>query len=155
MIRYSASRNAFYDPSLVYPDLPSDLVDVTPEAHAALLEDQRGGMSIGPGIGGAPTASIPVPAVLTVQERVAVLLFKVDAHLNAAAKEKGYDDIKSAALRAAYLGPYHAEGMAFATWMDSVYAECYRLLAEFESGALAEPTAEQLIPMLPALDLPS
>ncbi|MBJ2155257.1 hypothetical protein [Variovorax sp. IB41] len=98
----------------------------------------------------------PEPAPTpTLEERAAALLRAVDAHLNVAARARGYDSIITAALRAGYPGPFHDEGMAFAIWMDSVYAKCYELLAQVQAGEIAEPTAEQLIVMLPAPGLPT
>ncbi len=94
------------------------------------------------------------PPAPTLEERSAVLLAGVDAHLNAAARVKRYDSIRAAALRAGYPGPFHDEGMAFATWMDSVYAKCYEVLAQVQAGDIEEPTLEQLIGMLPVLQLP-
>jgi hypothetical protein len=96
-----------------------------------------------------------LPPAPTLEARAAVLLVGVDAHLNAAAKEKGYDSILSASVRAALPGsPFHAEGVAFGTWMDLVYAKCYEVLAAVQAGQATEPTLEQLIAMLPTLQLP-
>jgi len=93
----------------------------------------------------------PPSPPLTLEQRAAVLLAGVDAHLNAAARAKGYDNILSAAVRAALPGsPFHAEGVAFGTWMDQVYAACYQLMAAVQAGNAEEPTLEQLIAMLPA-----
>jgi hypothetical protein len=91
----------------------------------------------------------------TFEERQAALLAAVDAKLNAAARAKRYDSIQSAALRAGYPGPFHAEGLAFATWMDAVYARCYEVLAQVESGEQEEPSEAQLLAMLPELLLPT
>lgn len=102
-----------------------------------------------------PVEPEPEPAPIpTLEQRAAVLLRSVDTYLNLAARAKGYDSIITAALRAGYPGPFHDEGMAFAIWMDSVYAKCYELLAQVRGGAIAEPTASQLIAMLPVLVLP-
>lgn len=96
------------------------------------------------------------PPAPTLQERASTLLAAVDAHLNAAAKAKGYDSIITAALRAALpASPFHAEGVAFGTWMDLVYAKCYQVLAQVQANEIAEPDEAQLIAMLPALQLPS
>lgn len=94
------------------------------------------------------------PAGSTIEQRAVVLLQAVEKHLNAAARTKGYDDIRSAALRAGYPGPFHDEGVAFATWMDATYAACYQLLAQVQAGEIPEPNEAELLAMLPALDLP-
>jgi len=92
-----------------------------------------------------------VPAGPTLAERARVLLAGVDGHLNATAQAKGYDSILSASVRAALPdSPFHAEGVAFGTWMDQVYATCYQLMAAVQAGDAEEPTLEQLIAILPA-----
>lgn len=96
----------------------------------------------------------PQPEPLTAEQRIAALLRHVDAHLNAGAAIRRYDSIVTASLRAGYPGPFHDEGVAFATWMDATYARCYEILAQWEAGEIAEPTAAELIAMLPALGLP-
>lgn len=101
-----------------------------------------------------PLAQPPLPPP-TLEERMKILLQTVDQHLDAPAIAKGYDGIKSAALRAGYPGPFHDEGTAFATWMDATYSACYQLLAQFNAGQIPEPTPDDLISMLPALVLPS
>jgi hypothetical protein len=91
------------------------------------------------------------PAGPTLEQRAAALLAGVDAHLNAAAQAKGYDNILSAAIRAALpASAFHDEGVAFGTWMDAVYARCYQLMAAVQAGEMAEPTLEELVSMLPA-----
>lgn len=91
----------------------------------------------------------------TFEQREALLLVAVDEHLNAAARLKRYDSIGTAALRAGYPGPFRAEGLAFATWMDAAYAKCYEVLAKVQVGEMAEPTRDELIAMLPVLVLPA
>ncbi|MDN8617012.1 hypothetical protein [Variovorax ginsengisoli] len=103
----------------------------------------------------AETNQADQPPGPTIEERAAVHLAAVDAHLNAAAKAKGYDSIVTAAHRAGYPGPFHDEGVAFATWMDATYQQCYALLAQVQAGEAAEPTPAELIAMLPTLKLPS
>lgn len=76
----------------------------------------------------------------------------VQNHLDAKAREHGYDDIKSAALRAAYPGPYQQEGTTLATWMDECWFLTFELLAEAQAGA-DELTQEQLIAQLPACSI--
>ena len=91
----------------------------------------------------------------TFEQRKVALLAAADAHLNAAARAKGYDSIITAALRAALpVSTFHDEGVAFGTWMDQVYAKCYQVLAQVQANEIAEPDEAQLIAMLPVLQLP-
>lgn len=73
----------------------------------------------------------------------------VQRRLDAAAQSKGYDDIRSAALRAGYVGPFHDEGVAYAQWMDACWAKCYELLAAAQAPNAEIPTVEQVIAQLP------
>lgn len=73
--------------------------------------------------------------------------------LDTSAQAKGYDDIKSAALRAGYAGPFHDEGQKFATWMDACWATCYSVMGQVLAGERAKPTLEELITELPELIL--
>ena len=79
-----------------------------------------------------------------------------DEHLNSAARSRKYDNIHTAALRSAYPGPYHEEGVAFATWMDNCNKTGYQILAEVEAGTRQPPeTIEEYLSLLPELVLPS
>lgn len=77
-----------------------------------------------------------------------------DAHLAAAAMSRRYDSIHTAALRAAFDGPFHAEGVAFASWMDQCNAIGYQIMAEIESGNRVAPAIDEYIAMLPELVFP-
>lgn len=77
-----------------------------------------------------------------------------DAHLNTAAKSRKYDSIHTAALRAAYPGPWHDEGVAFATWMDACNVAGYAVLADVDAGNRPVPTIAEYLSELPALALP-
>ena len=74
-------------------------------------------------------------------------------YLNAPARAKLYDSIQSAALRAGYPGPFHDEGVAFATWMDTCWAKCYELLAEVKDGTRPVMSPEEVVAELPVLQL--
>jgi len=147
-MRFSPSTLGWYPEHIEYPTLPADFVVVEDS-----LYDELWGKPIEVGPDGMPRELIAAPP--TFDQRKAVLLAAVDAHLNAAAKAKGYDSIINAALRAALpASPFHDEGIAFGTWMDAVYAKCYEVLAQVQANEIAEPDEAQLIAMLPALQLP-
>lgn len=86
----------------------------------------------------------------TVLPSEAELLMAVDGMLAEGAARKRYDSIHSAALRAGYPGPFHDEGVTYATWMDSVYSTCYTLLDKVRTGQMAYPaTTADLLALLP------
>lgn len=55
------------------------------------------------------------------------------------AQSKHYDNRITCALRAGYPGPFHDEGVAFATWMDNCNAQGYAMLAQVQAGTMAMP----------------
>ena len=59
-------------------------------------------------------------------------------------------------LGAGYPGPFQAEGVAFAAWMDQCNALAYQLLAEVAAGTRPLPSNPQaLIDLMPAMVWPS
>ena len=76
----------------------------------------------------------------------------IQSFMDSKAQEKNYDNIKSAALRAALPdSPFHNEGLAAGTWMDNCWALSYQILAEVKVGTRQMPTVEELINMMPEL----
>lgn len=73
----------------------------------------------------------------------------VQRHMDEKARLKGYDDIRSAALRAGFPGPFHDEGVIYAAWMDSCWATCYAVMAEVQAGNRPVPSEAELIAALP------
>lgn len=76
-------------------------------------------------------------------------------HLDTQAQVRGYNTIHTASLRAALVNsPFHDEGVAYGTWMDICNAKGYEILSQVQVGAIALPTVEEFIAMLPGLVLP-
>lgn len=146
--KFSPSALGWYLVGVDYPNAPDDLLDVPTELWASL---QGKPLEVGPD--GMPREKVLTPP--TQEQRKAALLAAVDEHLNAAARARGYDDRNTFYMRAAATGsPFQTEGIAFALWMDAVYAKCYEVLAAVQSGAITEPTREELLALLPVLTLP-
>lgn len=97
---------------------------------------------------------VPAPELPTRDERIARLKNKIREHLDAAARLRDYDNIKSAALRAGYPGPRQAEGIAFAQWMDSCWDYVRQVRDDVINGNRTMPSAAALISELPDLTLP-
>ena len=95
----------------------------------------------------------PVPPSL--EEQIAVFDAALVAHLDATARQRSYDNRLTCALRAGYPGPFQAEGIAFAGWMDQCNALAYQLLAEVVAGTRPLPESPQaLIDLLPVMIWP-
>jgi hypothetical protein len=91
---------------------------------------------------------------LPVAQAIANLGRALATHLDAAAAARGYDSIHTAALRAAYPGPFAAEGLAYAQWMDACNAVAASILAAVNEKRRPLPSAVELIAELPQIALP-
>lgn len=77
----------------------------------------------------------------------------IQIHLDAKAQERSYDDIKSAALRAGYPGPFYDEGVKYALWMDLCWVKAYQILDKVTQGKLNQPSVQELLSQMPELTL--
>lgn len=75
-------------------------------------------------------------------------------HLDEEARTHRYDNRINCALRAGYAGLYHAEGVAFAQWMDACNAAGYAILEDFQAGNIPQPTIAEVIAALPVMVWP-
>lgn len=96
----------------------------------------------------------PEESAQAVADLVAVYDDALSAHFDAVARQRNYSGRNTAALRAGYPGPFQAEGIAFAQWMDSCNLIGYQLLADVQAGTRALPTVEEFIASLPPISWP-
>ena len=54
MINFSPAKQAFYDTTLIYPDLPSDLIEITIEQHEQILSAINSGCIVFPDLSYSP-----------------------------------------------------------------------------------------------------
>lgn len=78
---------------------------------------------------------------------------RVQAHLDMVAYLAGYDNIVSACSYSGAQNPFYAESLAFIVWRSAVWAFCFDLLARIQAGTAEIPGEEELILMLPVLEL--
>lgn len=76
-------------------------------------------------------------------------LAAIDSILAEGAARRLYDSIHTAALRAGYPGPFHDEGVLYATWMDSVYATCYQVQGQVARGERPIPSIAEFLELMP------
>lgn len=96
----------------------------------------------------------PTPEVTAPEQLQAQYTAALDAHIDAKSRERGYDNRVTCALRAGYAGPYQAECLAFAMWMDACYEAGQQALAAVRSGQRTMPTPEAFIAELPPMVWP-
>jgi hypothetical protein len=83
------------------------------------------------------------------------IITAMEALFDKTAQSKRYHNRLTCALRAGYPGPFQAEGIAFATWMDSCNAVAYQMQAEIKAGTRTMPTTiEEALSFLPAIVWP-
>jgi len=105
-----------------------------------------------------PDASIIITAEQKAAEAraAALMLYKAafDAHLDAVAQSKSYDNRISIGTYATSTNPaYVAEAQAFIEWRDAALASMFNQLAAVEAGGVA-PTVEEFIAALPVIVWP-
>lgn len=135
-MHYKAPDNTVHfldDPAFVHL-LPAGSVPIT-DAEAEALRRER---------------SAPTP-----EQIIASITAAVQAHMDAAARAAGYENIRSAVTYAdePAVPRFQAEGRAFRAWRSLVWARCYELLDEVKAGTRPAMTADEVIAELPALEL--
>jgi hypothetical protein len=85
----------------------------------------------------------------TVEQIIDGYVAALERHYDAVAQSWGYDNRLTCALRAGYAGPYQAEGVAFAVWMDNCNMYAFEQLGLVQSGERPAPTVGELLAELP------
>ena len=163
------ARPALYDadgievsPAVEAHTVPGEIIETVLRCHAyhATQADQlRADLGADAAqyealISAVETSYVPPPPP-SLQERIAAFGSALDAHLDTTAQQRRYDNRLTCALRAGYPGPFQAEGIAFAGWMDQCSALAYQLLAEVMQGTRPMPDSPQaLIDLLPVMVWP-
>jgi len=144
IINAAGKASAFYADD-VNKNIPADAVEISQEAWQTYIDNQ-------PNCHFDASRSVVIDPPSEVQVR-ARLMDVVQAHLDSAAREKGYDSIFTAVTYAdePAVTKFQAEGQALRQWRSLVWDECYQILAEVQAGTRTIPTEAELIAELPAL----
>lgn len=94
---------------------------------------------------------VPEPTEQEIQDALTQALNK---HLDSVAAQRRYDSRFTCALRAGFPGPFQAEGLAFAAFMDACNMVGYTLMKRAKAGDIPVPTDAQLIAEMPAMVWP-
>lgn len=79
---------------------------------------------------------------------------KLMEHFDATAQQRRYENRVTCALRAGFPGPFQADGLAFAQWMDACNVHGYQLIEDVKSGKRTLPTVDEFIAELPPMEWP-
>lgn len=82
-------------------------------------------------------------------------MLALENHYDATARQRNYDNRVTCALRAGYPGPFQAEGLAFATWMDGCNAAAYAALPALLTSSDPDLAVRGFIEALPRLEWPA
>ena len=104
-------------------------------------------------VGGVELSALEATALLN-GALVATYTKALETLYDQQAQAKRYDNRLTFAFRAGYAGPYQAEALAFATWMDACNVYGYTQMARVIAAERALPTIEEFIAELPALVYP-
>ncbi len=90
-----------------------------------------------------------------VQKRIQTeLTDAVQEHLDASAKRLGYDHCNSACTYVdTGVQRFDDEGRAFRAWRSAVWAKTYEIFTEVRAGERKMPTDEELLAMMPKLEI--
>lgn len=95
----------------------------------------------------------PTPPQPSVEEILKGYENAVQAHLDATAQSRGYDNTYTCL---SYLSStdeiWKRESNAFNAWRDQVWRKCHEILNAFMAGEIEQPTVEELIEQLPVID---
>lgn len=92
---------------------------------------------------------------LTFEQAKSRIIQDVQNLMDSEARLYGYDDIKSAVTYAeepAVL-KFQDEGRGFRAWRSLVWAKCYEILQDFQTGVISEVTTEDVFDELPVLQI--
>ncbi len=94
---------------------------------------------------------VPEP---TEQEILDALTQALNMHLDSVASQRRYDSRFTCALRAGFPGPFQAEGLAFAAFMDECNMVGYAMMKRAKAGEIPVPSGAELIAAMPAMAWP-
>ena len=111
--------------------------------NSATIEDKGGYYEV---------VRLPEPPPPSVEAVKKVYENAVQAHLDATAQTRGYDNTYTCLsyMKSTY-EIWNRESNAFNAWRDSVWRKAHEILNAFMAGAIPQPTVEEVIAQLPKI----
>lgn len=149
-VRYTADGRDPVHVSMRLPYANEQLEAVIDSFSPVRYWEEQDAAVIVPEVGHTGAWTPPQP-VITVQSYIDAVQIMLDTK----ARERNYDGILSACTYATSTIPkFQAEGQACVAWRDAVWAACYDAMHLVETGAIPQPTVEELLAMMPTLTWP-
>ena len=152
---YSPSTGGFYaDDFHTKKQIPADAVKITDGLYGALFAAQAKGQIITMGSEGLPVAADPPPPAPA--QLAAMLSTAVQAHLDAAARALGYDNILAAISYAdePSVPLFQKQGAAFRAWRSAVWSAAVPAINAVAAGGPA-PAVADFLTTLPTFTPPT
>jgi hypothetical protein len=97
--------------------------------------------------------ALPEPSPPSVEEQKKIYENAVQAHLDATAQTRGYDNTYTClSYTTSKDETWLRESLAFSEWRDSVWRKAHEILNAYMAGEIAQPTVEEVIAQLPPVD---
>jgi len=85
-----------------------------------------------------------------------LLKYSAQEHMDAVVREQDYDSMSNLCTYAtSTIAKFAAEGQAGVEWRDAVWAKCFQVIDEAETGIREFPSKEELIAELPEVVWPN
>lgn len=100
------------------------------------------------------SGGVSIPAAVVPEKEAERLTGVLNAHLDAVAGQRRYDNRFTCSIRAGYPGPFREEGLAFAAHMDACNYKAYQIMAAVKLGQRPIPGEAELISEMPLITWP-
>lgn len=154
---YSKLTGGFYSTDIHGENMPEDVVEITTEQHASLLQAQSEGASIAGNDDGLPVATYPSPPT---QEQIIVaaseaVRFALQKAIDVKAHEFGFSGGNALMLYVGFENAFQPLAQVFAEWEASVWVQAseYRELVLAQTAPMLSP--EEAVEMMPEIVWPS
>lgn len=136
-------------------NVPVKAIAITDQQFQDIL-DHKYGISAFKISAGSLVSDADAIAALDKEVFVNAISSKVQATLDEAAQQAGYDSIHTAVTYADEPASslFQAEGQSFRSWRSQCWEYCYGLLDQHNKGLIPTPTIDEVIAGLPARVLP-
>lgn len=152
---YSQSTGCTYLPAIHGDNMPADAVLIPEARFVDVIANPAPGKIRSHDADGLPILIDPPPP--SAEQIAKQYEQEAQAHMDAAARAAGYDDIKTAVTYAdePAVPKFQQDGQAFRAWRSLCWAYAYEQLAAVQAGLREQPSVEDFIAELPVLELPA
>ena len=173
--KYSPALDAFYPVDMLdaYTELPVDLMDVSEQAHDAVLHARTQGLAYriaddGASVSIAPSATHDWDAkknqwvlndskqaeleAQAAQQAVEAVKHSLQAHIDAVAIGLGFSGGNAVMLYAGFTNAFQPLAQSFGGWEAGIWAQANQYMAQVKTGDAPMLTPEQAVECVPSFE---